>query len=137
MTDDTRPFLIGAGHVAGNVREGQQGNIKSIAETDKAGSLVGSVDIQNAGSELRVVGNHPDRLAHNSDEGHQHVFCPQFVGFKNFVVVRYGHDHLLHIITACRLVGNHAIQFRAFPVRAVRTIHPGQGAMTAVRQIGQ
>ncbi len=79
----------------------------------------------------------PDRLAHDADEGDQHVFCPQFVGFKNFVVVRYGHDHLLHIITACRFVGDDAIQFRAFPVGAVRTIHPGQGAMTAVRQIGQ
>ncbi len=57
MADDTRPFLIRAGHIAGNVGEGQQRDIKGIAETDEAGGLVGGVDIQNAGSELRVVGD--------------------------------------------------------------------------------
>jgi len=49
VPDNAAPFLVAAGEKAGDIGNGQQRDIKGIAEADEAGGFVRGVDIQAAG----------------------------------------------------------------------------------------
>ena len=49
VLDDSSVFLGGAGEEAGNVFEGDQGNVEAVAEADEAGSFNGGIDVQRSG----------------------------------------------------------------------------------------
>ena len=137
MPDDPGPFLLGAGHVAGEIRERQERDVEGVAEPDEPRGLVRGVHIEDAGAEARIVGDHADRPAHDPDEGHNHIFCPVFVGLEHFMVVGHGGNDLLHIVCARRLVRDHRVQLRALSVRAVRAGCDRLGAVTTVGKIGE
>ena len=62
VADDSRPLLMGSGHVAGDIGEGEEGNVEGVAEPDEPGGLVGGVDVEDAGVEPGIVGDDADGL---------------------------------------------------------------------------
>ena len=63
MANDAAVFLGSAREKAGNVDKGQQGNIESVAGSDKSGCLVAGVHVETAGHDIGLVGDDTHRFA--------------------------------------------------------------------------
>jgi len=74
VPDHSAVLLSHAGQIAGRIGEGEQGDIERIADTDKAGSLVRSVDVQDAGQDCWLVRYDADGAAGEPGESCDNVF---------------------------------------------------------------
>ena len=73
MADDTFVFLVRTGQEAGNVHQGQDGNIKAIAGPDEPGAFVRRVHIQTAAHAHGLVGHHAGAFAVKADKASHNV----------------------------------------------------------------
>src|SRR5699024_6540220 len=58
--DDSRPFLVGAGEVAGNIYEGDDRYGERVAEADEAARLLTGFDVQGSRHLRGLVGDDAD-----------------------------------------------------------------------------
>ena len=63
MTDNAGVFLGHAGKIAGHINEIDQGDIKGVTKSDKAGGFVRCIHVQTAGFYSRLIGDDPNGMA--------------------------------------------------------------------------
>ena len=82
MLDDAAEFLLRAREKTGNVFEGDERNVESVAETDEARTLHGSADIQNPGEKRRLIGDDANGTAVEACKSNDQVLRVMFVDFE-------------------------------------------------------
>ena len=73
MFDNTSVLLNSSGQEAWYVHKGYDWNIKGIAEADKSGCLYRSVDIQDTGQDLWLVGDDTDLDSTNTGKTNDNI----------------------------------------------------------------
>ena len=91
-------LLLDAGHKAGNVFEGDQGNVEGVAEAYEARTLDAGVDVQHTGEKRRLVGDDADGTASHARETDHDVAGVMFVNLEEIAVVDDARDDIHHVI---------------------------------------
>src|SRR5690606_19312086 len=97
VADDAAAFLGDAGEEAGDVNEGEQGDVEDVAEADEARGLVGGVDVEGAGLEGGLVGDDAGDDALDAAEADDHVFGEVAMDVEEVAVVHESGDDLVHV----------------------------------------
>ena len=98
MADDAAVLLVGARHEARDVDEGDQGDVERVAGAHEAGTLLGALDVEHAGQDLRLVADDADDVAVDAGEPAHQVHGPQAVVLEEVAVVDDRGDDLLHVV---------------------------------------
>ena len=87
MLDDPAVFLAGAWEIPGNILQGDDGNVETIAEADEPGGLDGRVDVEAACQHHRLVGDDAHCLAVQPGESHKDVQGEMFLDLEEIAVI--------------------------------------------------
>src|SRR5690606_27288617 len=85
--DDTRPFLVCAGKVAGNVDESDDRDGERIAEAHEAARLLTRLDVQGSRHLRGLVGDDADRTSFDAAETDDDVRCEQRLNLDEVTIV--------------------------------------------------
>ena len=110
VTDNTAVFLVAARQEARNVNQVQQRNTESVAEADETSGFIGSVDIQAASHNFRLVSNDTYGLTIHTSEASDDVGCPVFLVFIEFAVIYDRSDYIIHIVSLVGVVRQQSVQ---------------------------
>ena len=102
MADHAPPFEVSPGHEPGGVDDGQQRQVERVTEGDETGALLGSGDVQGARHGLRLVGQHPDRLASHAHQCRHELGRPPRPQFDEVAIICDRSDHPAHVVAARR-----------------------------------
>ena len=100
VADDAAVFLRSAGHKAGNIHQGEQGNVEAVAEADETGGLGGGVDVQNAGQVGGLVAYQSDGASGEAGEADDHVGGVVGLDFHKVGVVHDAVDDFAYVVGA-------------------------------------
>ena len=106
MADDAFMFLLFSAKEAGYVNEAYDRNIEGITESDESGCLTGSVAVESACQDSRLVGDNASGTSVHMSESHYDILCPGFVHLKEFPVIHDVPDDLMHVIGLAWIVRN-------------------------------
>ena len=81
--DDSSMFLTDSRKKARDIFEDHQGQVKGIAEADKASRLDRRIDIQGSGEKCGLIGDNPQRESVQSSESDHDVFGELRLYLKN------------------------------------------------------
>lgn len=73
VADDAAVLLLDAGKEAGDIDEGDQGDVERIAEANEDRGLIRAVDIERAGEGRRLLGDDSDRAPANAAEADDQI----------------------------------------------------------------
>ena len=92
-----------------------------VAQPDEPRGLVGTVHVERAAQELRLVGHDPHRSPSEAGETRHHVARP--IGFhrEEITVVDDGLDHLVDVVSLARIGGDDVVQFLGPAVDRIAT----------------
>ena len=110
MFDDTIPFLRRTRQEARNITKSHNRDLESIAESDESCCLHRCVDVKAACKYLRLVGNHPDRLAFDFDKTSQDIFSVWRHNLVKLISISHCFNRDLHVIRFIWIVRNNVIQ---------------------------
>ena len=110
MDNDTTILLTGTGQETGNVHEGYDRNIESVAETYETGCFTRCVDVEHAGHIFWLVGDEADALSVETAESGYDISCKLFLAFEEVTVVDNGTDNLQYIVRFVRIVRNNFVE---------------------------
>ena len=119
MADDTTVFLSRPRQEARYIDEGDDRDIKAVAEADETGCFVGRIDIQAAGKEFRLVSNNANGLSVKAGKAGDDIQGIVFQYLEYIAIVDAGFDDIEHIIRHAAVVGNNRVEAFIFPVRIV------------------
>ena len=134
MTDDSAIFLNGAGQEAGNVNQVQQRNVESVAEANETRGFIGSIDVQAAGHNFRLVGNDTDGFAVHTCEAGDDVLSPVFLVLIVFTIINDSFDYIVHVVRSVAVVRADAVQLYCSTVRIVASVNNRSGFHVVGRQ---
>ena len=134
MTNDSAIFLYSAGQEARYVYQVQQRNVESVAEADETRGFIGSIDVQAAGHNFRLVGNDTDGFAVHTCEAGNDVLSPVFLVFIEFAVIYDSFDNIVHIVGCIAVIRANAVQFFCGTVRIVASVNDRSGFHVVGRQ---
>ncbi len=98
VTNDPAVLLSHARHEAGDVGEGDQRDVKGIAESDKPGRLYRGIYVQHASQIQRLLRYHAYWPAVHPGKSNDDVGSKQAVDLHEVAFVHHLSDYLLHII---------------------------------------
>ena len=104
--DDAAIFLLRAAEEAGDIHQGDQGNVESVAEPDETGRLTGGIDVQDARQYPGLVGDDAYALPTHAGESDEDVFGEILVDFEETVVVDNAPYDVVHVVGLVGLVGD-------------------------------
>ena len=110
---------------------------EAITETDKPGSLIGGVDIQRAGENDGLIGNHSDRMPVNPAEPDDHILRPVLLHFEEIVVIDDFLDDFDDVIGPFSFHRNDLQKFVIAAVQWIPGITNRRGFPVAAWQKGQ
>jgi len=108
--DNASELLLGSGQEAGNIGECDDGDVESIAESDKASCFHGGVDVKAAGKHLRLIGNNADRLALDFAEAGDHVARKRRHNRVELIAVADSLNDHFHVVGLVRILGDGVIE---------------------------
>mmetsp|Transcript_48047 Transcript_48047/g.80727 ORF Transcript_48047/g.80727 Transcript_48047/m.80727 type:complete len:241 (+) Transcript_48047:481-1203(+) len=129
MADDTPVLLGGPGEEARHVHQSNDGDVEAVGKPHHPGRLCAGVDVQDAGKDLGLVGNHAHRLALHAAQPHNHVLGPVRHDLVEGALVQDRADHVLHVVRHVRIRGDDVVQRLAV---AVPTVGGPQGGAVRV-----
>src|SRR6266478_5194316 len=110
VLDDAAEFLLRAGEEAGDVLEGDERDVESVAEAHEARAFYGGVDVEHAGKKGGLIGDDADRAAIQSRKTHDDIFGEMFVNFEEVRIVHDGVDGVFDVVGLLRIVGDERIK---------------------------
>ncbi len=110
VQDDAAVLLAGAGQEAGHIHQRHDGDVEGVAETDKTGTLAGSVDVQHTSQILGLVGHNTHGHTVETGEADDEVRGIQRLDFQELAVVHNAVDDILHVIRHIGIVGDDGVQ---------------------------
>ena len=137
VTDDTAVLLSGTGQEAGNIHQRKQRNTECIAGADKAGSLIGAVDIHAAGHGLGLVGNNTNGAAVEAGEAGNHIGGIHSHVVHVLAAIGDGLDDFVHIIRFIGVIGNDGIQLIGNTIGIITIEDGGSGIEIIGGQIAE
>ena len=99
-------FLCASRQEARYVFESNDRNIEAVAETDKARSLVRSIDVEHTGQVSRLVGYDTYRTSAQASKSYHDVLGKVRHHFKEVVVVDYRFNDVLDVVRHVRVIRN-------------------------------
>mmetsp|Transcript_27766 Transcript_27766/g.51710 ORF Transcript_27766/g.51710 Transcript_27766/m.51710 type:complete len:605 (+) Transcript_27766:2391-4205(+) len=120
VLDHAAIFLRGAGQKARHVDQGEDRDVKAIAEAHEPGSLAGAVDVQNPRQHHGLVGHNADRLTLKPDKAGDDILGELFLKFVKVALIRQFGDQLFHVVRAVGVVGHKRIKARLDTRRLVK-----------------
>src|SRR5206468_3585231 len=87
VADDAAVLLLDAGHEAGDVLEGDEGDVEGVAEADEARALDAGVDVEDSGEEGGLVPYDADGPACHAGEAYDDVAGVVLVDLEEVAVV--------------------------------------------------
>src|SRR6202795_4461336 len=106
MLDDAAELLLRTGEKARNVFEGDERNVKGVAETHEASSLHGSDDVENTGKEGRLIADNADGPAVEARKAHDEVLGIMLMDFEEITVVNNRVEGVLNVVRLLGIGGN-------------------------------
>ncbi|CAM5708975.1 hypothetical protein SGLAM104S_03405 [Streptomyces glaucescens] len=91
-------LLVDAGQEAGDVDQGDQGDVEGVAGLHEACGLLGAVDVEDAGEGGGLVGDQAHDLAVQPGQRAHHVAGPGLVDLEVVAVVDDLLDHPAHVV---------------------------------------
>ena len=116
MLDDTAVLLPRSGQKTGHVFEGHQRNVEGVTEAHEARSLHRSVDVQDSGQVVRLVGDNADALAREASESNHEVSCIFGVDLEEDLVVDHRVNQGLDVVGLVRISGNERVETLFFAI---------------------
>jgi len=110
--NDTVVLLVSSGKKSGNVDEGDKGNVKRVAEADKASSLDGSVDVQASSLVQRLVGDDTAGAALHADESAENVLGKVRSNLEELIVIGNLLHHQAHVVGLVGVAGDDHVKSR-------------------------
>ena len=104
--DDCAVFLLRSAEEAGHVNQGHQRNVERIAETHEARRLAAGIDIQHAGKDSRLIGNHADTPAAHVRKPDYDIARKVAVDLEEITVVNNAAHNSIHIVSLVGVVGH-------------------------------
>ena len=98
VPDDGVVFLSRTGQEAGNVDQGDDGNVEGVAEAHKTGAFARSVTVEHPGHLARLVGHDTYRLTVEAGKADNQVAGEIAVHFEELALVDDGTDDFIHVI---------------------------------------
>ncbi len=110
MLDQGALLLPGAGHEAGHVDEGDQGNVEGVAEAHEPGPLARRIDVQHPGQDLGLIGDDTDDLAVQPAKAAEDVLGEIGADLEEVGLVHDLEDQLLHVVGLVRIGRDQAVE---------------------------
>src|ERR1035437_3991421 len=130
MADDAAVLLGRPGQEARHINEGDDGDVKGIAEADETSAFHRCVDVQGAGAALWLVGTQPHRVAAETGKAGDQVGPKEGLSLQELAVVEDAPDHIVHVVGHTGAVRHHRLELL---VHAVGRILGGyKGRLLAV-----
>ena len=105
VADDATPFLHHAREEAGNVFDGQQGEVERVAGANEPSGFDGRIDVQTTGEHLRLVGDDAHGATAKAGEADDDVLRVSVEELDKASVVDDRFDDLHHVVRLVRVVG--------------------------------
>ena len=102
MLDDAAVLLRRAGHEAGHVHEGDDGDVEGVAKAHEARGLDAAFDVQAAGQHQRLVGDDADHVAVHAGKADDDVGRIVGLQLEELGIISRFDDEFFHVV---RLVG--------------------------------
>ena len=100
-------MLLGdARHEARNVNQGDQRDVKGIAEADELCALVRGIDVQHTGHHVRLVGDKAHGTAQNSTKADNQVGGKTRLALEEVAIVGDTDDDLADVVALLAIDGN-------------------------------
>eukprot|EP00128_Syssomonas_multiformis_P013753 Colp12_sorted_trinity150504_noHs@3106 len=106
VADDAAVLLHGAGQEAGNVHEGEDGDVEGVQEAHEAGGLHGRVDVQAASQVAGVVGHNTNSAALHARETADDVLGVVGHDLGDHSLVHHLLHHLQHVVRNVGVIGH-------------------------------
>ena len=87
VADNAAELLSFSRKVSCGVHQGEERNVKTIAEANESGSLVRCIDIQGSGQKHGIVGDDPDGVAVDPSKAHNDIFGIKALDLEEIVVI--------------------------------------------------
>jgi hypothetical protein len=110
VLDDTSEFLGSPWEEAWHIGEGDDRDLERIAEADEASSFDGSIDVEAASKDLRLVGNDTNDATFNLREADDHVLGVAWHNLVEVVAVADTLDHREHVVGLVGVVRNDVVK---------------------------
>ena len=141
MADDSAPFLVGAGQVAGHIHQGDERDVEGVAEPDEARRLVAGVDVERPRLMHRLVGYDAHRVAVKPRESGNDVRREQReqleeVGLITALVEDAG-DDLADVVGSPQVRRNDVEERLVRPAGRVPPVYPRRHLAAARRQVAE
>src|SRR5262249_49853212 len=137
VADDAAEFLLRTGEKTWDIFKRDQRNVKCVAKTHKPRTLYGSVDVQHAGQECRLIGNNTDRTAVHACKSDHQIFRKVFVYFKEVPLIYDGVNRVLDVIGLQRIFRNQRIERNVATLRRITAWAPWRIIQIVRRQKAQ
>ncbi len=135
MPNDSAVLLMDTRHVPGRIDESDHRDIERIAEADEPGNLVGSIDIDHAGENHRLLSDDPDGLPVQASKRDDRILSKRLVHLHHTAEIENGCDDVSHIVGVVRIDRHDCVQQRFHPPRIIRWIDGGWRFQTVQRQV--
>ena len=137
VADDARVLLTDARQEARNIDEVDERDVERIAEADEACGLVGSVDVEAARHDVRLVRDDADGAAVEARETGDDVRREMLMHFVELAVVDDAADDVLHVVRCIRIVRNDRVQGLIHARRVVARLDDRRVVHVVARQEGE
>ena len=125
MQDNGIVLLGGTGQEAGNVNEGNDGDIECVAETNEACTLTAAVAVQYTCHLLGLVGNDTYTLTVEACETDDEVLGIAGLYLEELAIVHDTGNNLVHVVGHVGIVGDNVVQIILHTVDGVGACHTG------------
>ncbi len=116
VLDDAAVLLAGAGHEAGHVHVGHDGDVEGIAEAHEARGLDAGLDVQAARQHQRLVRHDAHHLPVHAAEADDDVARVVGLQLEEVAVVHRLGDQLLHVVGLVGVLGHQGVQAQVLAV---------------------
>ena len=137
MADDATPFLHHAREEAGNVFDGQQGEVERVAGANEPSGFDGRIDVQTTGEHLRLVGDDAHGATAKAGEADDDVLRVSVEELDKASVVDDRFDDLHHVVRLVRVVRDDGFQIFRQPIGRIRGLFERWRGIVVVGKEGQ
>jgi len=110
VPDDAAVFLVGAGDEAGRIHKGDNRDVVSVAEADKAADLVAGVNVNGAAHHIRFLRDNPNRHAAHPRQPHDGIAGKPAQQFQEGAAVHDIRNGIVHGIRHTRIHGDQLVE---------------------------
>ncbi len=91
-------FLSCAREESGNIDQRNDGNIESVAKTNKACPFTRCIDIEHTCQIFWLIGHDTDRLSVKTSKSHDNVSCVIGMHLEKFAFIDDSADYFIHVV---------------------------------------